>query len=352
MAKLFSKIKAIWTSHPRLPMAVRAAIAATLAWLAAGIVPDALDDTPYYAPFGAVIATTMSMAGSVRESIQAVAAMIAGGLVAWVVGWIPAPALFIIGLTVAGAVLIAALRWLGPMRSWVPTAAIFTLIVGNTEADYIGSFALLMLLGAAVGIGVTLVFPPLPIAVATAALNQLRTATAVQLDLLADSFEGRRPSTDREVPSTTISRSSAEDLRRARTEMHDATALVHDARRGNRRARRHQQTLEDLSERSARLDRVAVMVAELRDLVLHPQHSPVTPDEEITIPEEIWIPLISALRSTAEALRNPDEAERHTDIISTRFDQIMRIRDTVPGAPVYLVDALILTLRRGWMSVG
>src|SRR5690625_2787548 len=271
MAKFFSTIKTVRSSHPRLPMAVRAAIAATLAWFAAGIVPDALDDTPYYAPFGAVIATTMSMAGSVRESIQAVAAMIAGGLVAWVVGWIPAPTLFTIGITVAGAVLVASLRWLGPMRSWVPRAAIFTLIVGNTEADYIGSFALLMLLGAAVGIGVTWVFPPLPIAVATASLNQLRTATADQLDLLADSFEGRRPSTDLDVPSTPISRSAAEDLRRARTEMHDATALIHDARRGNRRGRRHQERLAGLSDRSARLDREAGMATGLRELVLPPQ---------------------------------------------------------------------------------
>lgn len=344
LARLRAILRRAWPPHPRVAIAVRAAVAAGVAWLATGLIPDALDDYPYYAPFGAVIATTLSLAGSVRESLQAVAAMVTGGAVAMGVGLIPMPGPFGIALTVAASVLVGSLRFLGSMRSWVPTAAIFTLIIGQGDAFYIGSYALLTLLGAAIGVGVNLLFPPLPISIVNASLARVRQATADQLDLLADAFENP----DEGIPEH--DGWTAEELRKARIEMHDAVALVHDARRANRRVRYFRDTLNTMREESVRIDRVAIMVAELRDLLLHEQRSPAFPQMKINVPEEIWAPLISALRTTAASLRDPDQIRRFSDIASTRLDQIVRIRQNVEGEAVYLVDALILTLRRGWHS--
>src|SRR5690625_1886248 len=79
------RLQRAWHDTPRLGVALRAAIAASVAWAVASLLPEPLAEYPYYAPFGAVIATTLSLAGSIRESIQAVSSIAIGGLIAWLV---------------------------------------------------------------------------------------------------------------------------------------------------------------------------------------------------------------------------------------------------------------------------
>src|SRR5690625_3003950 len=93
------RLQRAWHDTPRLGIALRAAIAASLAWAVTSLLPEPLAQYPYYAPFGAVIATTLSLAGSIRESIQAVSSIAIGGLIAWLVDLIPLPPPVAVGIT-------------------------------------------------------------------------------------------------------------------------------------------------------------------------------------------------------------------------------------------------------------
>ncbi|MDD9206493.1 FUSC family protein, partial [Georgenia sp. 10Sc9-8] len=75
-------LRRTWSRHPRMAMAVRAALAAAIAWFVARNLPDPAGDYPYYAPMGAVIATSTTLASSVREALRSVAAITLGGIVA------------------------------------------------------------------------------------------------------------------------------------------------------------------------------------------------------------------------------------------------------------------------------
>src|SRR5690606_8575909 len=74
-----------WVRHPRWSLAVRGAIAAALAWFVGVLAPEPFSDYPYYAPLGAVVATPSTLARSVRESVQAVLAILVGAAIARVV---------------------------------------------------------------------------------------------------------------------------------------------------------------------------------------------------------------------------------------------------------------------------
>ena len=67
----------------QLLLAVKAAVAAALSWLLAMPLGGIADDYPYYAPLGAVLAVTWTVAGSVRESLQGLAAIAVGAAIAF-----------------------------------------------------------------------------------------------------------------------------------------------------------------------------------------------------------------------------------------------------------------------------
>ena len=66
------------TANPRFGMAVRAAAAASISWGLVHVLPRFAADYPYYAPLGAVIATSTTVAASMRQSWQTVAAIALG----------------------------------------------------------------------------------------------------------------------------------------------------------------------------------------------------------------------------------------------------------------------------------
>ena len=65
--------------HPRIGLAVRVSIAGGLAWLAAQTLPTSeAGRYAYFAPMGAVIVTSVSVGGTVRELVRSVAALLLG----------------------------------------------------------------------------------------------------------------------------------------------------------------------------------------------------------------------------------------------------------------------------------
>ncbi|MFD7026387.1 aromatic acid exporter family protein, partial [Promicromonospora sukumoe] len=81
-SRLLSALRGQWARHPRWSLAAKGAVAAALAWFVALLAPAPFSEYPYYAPLGAVVAMTSSAVRSVRESAQAVGALLLGAVIA------------------------------------------------------------------------------------------------------------------------------------------------------------------------------------------------------------------------------------------------------------------------------
>jgi len=300
--------------HPRVTLALKTALAAHLAWLVAGQLPGVAQDYPYYAPMGAVIAMYPSLSSSVRESLQGVLGIVLGAVIAVSVDALLPPGPAVLAVVVAAAVLVGGLPQLGDQRSWVPTAALFVLVIGTGSGDGPGGYALayagLTLMGSAIAVGVNWLLPSLPIRAASRSSDDLREALADQLHAVAEQVQ----------PAAATDRGSAPEraahvqplLSAMRASVHEAA----EAARANRRAGRHQEEL-DASYRLAReLERAAFLVQDLTSLVQE------DPWERSGRPLEITLraPLAEALHAVADVLASvgPDGAD---SALSTRAQE-------------------------------
>jgi hypothetical protein len=242
---------------PGVARALRATAAAVLAWLLVGLVPGPWSDYPYYAPLGAVIATSVTLRGSTLRSAQTVLAIALGAVVARVTDALPVPAILGLGIVVLVGVLVSEWRVLGDMGSWVPTAALFVLIIGDTDpVGYVSAYVGLTLLGALAGVGVNLVLPPLPLTPADHALLRLRDATAAHLEASAAAARDDAA----ELPATA-------DLLAARTAAAEALAAARDAARGNWTARRYRTWRARQERYAGALDGAAAAALDVRRAV-------------------------------------------------------------------------------------
>lgn len=332
-----------WTEHPRIALALRAAVAAAIAWNLVRFVPGS-QDYPYYAPFGAIIATTSTLAGSVRESLQAVGAIVVGGVVAWLVDTATGDDLAATTLAVVVALSVSVAGWrpLGAMGGWAPTAAVFTLIIGHGEAQFIGAYGGLTLFGALVGIVVNMVAPPLPLAPARAAVSRARSVLAEQLHQIADLMVSH------ELPPIDEWDQQRSALRRARTEMSDAVSRVHESLTANARARRHRTDLTTLSAEADGLDRIAFLVADVSDLLLRPHGVPGDPAAQTTLSDDVREPLAGAMHRVADALEaygEGGEVDPRLEAADAQLASLLEARVHETHQQL-LVDGVVLSLRR------
>lgn len=339
-----------WRRHPRLALALRAAVAASLAWALAGVVPGVMArEYPYYAPFGAVIATTFTLAGSVRDSLQAVGAIAVGGLVGMGIDLLPVTGVVSIALVVVVSVVLAGWGRLGPMGGWVPTAALFSLIIGNPDGAYVSAYAGLTLLGALVGIAVNAVFPPLPLAPAQSAVRRFRQTLAGELVELADLIE------ENEAPTLTDWQREHAASPRERARMHTAVAGVGEAANHNRRARRYSGSIEALQDEAQVLDRLGLVVIDLADLLLTDVGAADVDRTEL-LSGDGGAKVCEALRTISAALENttpagvadPHVAADETPLSSAHASEAVQdARRTAPREDVQvLFDGVLLTLER------
>lgn len=220
-----------WDLHPVAANALRTGMAVAVAWVVALSLPGQAAEYAYYAPLGAVIATTSNPGGSLRTALQAAAAITIGGATAVLADIIGDPDSWqAMAVTVGVGVLLATLPFLGSMGSWVPTSALFSLIFGDGDTWFVVLYSGLVLLGALVAVGAALVLPGQPIELARRDLDHLRSALARAVGETADLLrDGTEPATD------------SRDLDRALSRARSSMAEVRDARRKNQRTwyRRH-----------------------------------------------------------------------------------------------------------------
>jgi hypothetical protein len=169
------------------------------------------------------------------------------------------------------ALAIAIEQWRRVLRdqaSWVSFAAVLMITVGSgAPGPYVLRYAGLTFVGAVIGVLVTAVlFPPLQLTAAVEQIAETRGLLARHLnDIAATLRDGRVPDV-----SEWTERNQRLDV--ALDRMRVAATRVERARRANPRARRWQGRASEIREESRAVDRVAVLVDDLTDLVVefHP----------------------------------------------------------------------------------
>jgi len=328
-----------WLRYPRLSMAVRGGIAAGLAWLVGIYVPHPLGDFPYYAPLGAVIATTSTLVRSVQDSVRVTVAVLLGALIARLADWLLPVGPLSIALVVAVALLCSSWRVFRETGSWVATSALFVLILGNADAlSFVGSFAGLVAIGALVGIGVNFLLPPLHLTPAENALDGLSTLLAHEAEDLADVLDetGDVPVEDwedRRAALQPVLERTRESVRQSR-----------EAARVNPRVRRYRRWTRGQDVRARELETVAASVDVVVTLL-------VDTGEPVRLPESLCGPLARSLRSLAEVLRADAWSEDRDRLVDELQGEVRGFRDRLlelesPPGEGLVAGSVAVALRR------
>jgi len=333
-----------WRLHPRWGMALRGAVAAGLAWLLGIALPQPFSDYPYYAPLGAVVATTSTVARSVRDSLQAVGAILVGVVIARAADFLLAPSAVSIAIVVALATLAAGWVALGEMGSWAVTSALFVLIVGDGDKlGYMGAYAGLVVVGALVGILINLMFPPLPLVATDVALDRLKNALGDQLDHLVDGLDRDVAPTHEEWDERRLLLGPVVDRSRRSAEQ------AREAARANRRARRYADATRSQREQSEALSTTSTVVTDLTRLITSWE----TKDRDDLAFGEPLRPLArDALWELAQVVRSSTGGRADADGLERLDERIERLRRAVRDArstleeDFFVAGATVLALRR------
>jgi len=288
---------ALFGRWPRLGLAVRTALAATLAWQIALWLPfGPADAYPYYAPLGAVVGSYTTVRSSTSNSVRAVAGIVVGALLALAVEQLLQPGLLVVPVLVFLATLLAGWRLLGDQRSWVLTAALFVLVVGAADPlDYVVAYTGLTLLGGAVAVIVNAALPEVPLARSSRALHRLADVSADQLEELAAGLRRDEPPSVQEWYDRT---SSVEPVREA---VRATSAETRESLRGNLRGHRHRGEVADQEVAAVVLTTLAARVEELTELLVEVQS---LQDRALALEDVVRLPTAQALTSLAGAVRS------------------------------------------------
>lgn len=356
-----------WSRHPRWALAAKGALAASLAWVVGVLAPAPFSEQPYYAPLGAIIAMSSTAVRSVRDSVQATGAVLAGAALArgvdLALGSGTLSGILSVAVVVGVALLCAGWRVFGEMGTWVVTSALFVLILGGTEQlEFIAVFAGLIVVGAAIGTGVNLLFPPLPLTPSEDALDRLRAVLVDQTEVLADRLERVGPLAGDEWQRRR--RDVAPTIDRA----HDAVAWTHEAMRVNRRGHRYGGWADAQARRAQALWTAADVVDDVVRLLAEWERAD---REHVALGPGIRPVLADALRAYAAALRvregdgasggTTDDgaaddgssgdgaavgtAGRAADGVAALAEAVRSARR--PGEDLFVAGAIVVTLRRG-----
>lgn len=332
-----------WLSHPRAAQALKAAISATIAWTLVSLIPGPWSDYPYYAPLGAVVATSTNLMSSTRQSLQAVASIALGALIARSVDLVPGPEVISLALVILIGVAVSGWRRLGSMGAWTTTTALFVLIVGDPDpVGYVSAFVGLTFLGALVGITVNAIAPSLPLTPTNAVLDELRDVLADQLDAIAESLEKEIPLESDDPASLRLA------ILPVRTRANSAVADSIEAASGNWVARRYRTRQDRLRVQAATLDRAASTIEGITQIICETQN---LQDDDVALAAEARPAAVDAVRKTADAFRSLDAGELDADGRTEaqdaveRFDALLAANRDPAWGDARVADSIVVALR-------
>ncbi|HZB71769.1 MAG TPA: aromatic acid exporter family protein [Acidimicrobiales bacterium] len=247
-----------WTppTSTEIGVVAKSGLAAGLSWWLAGAVTDLPD--PILAPLTAIVVVQVSVRASVRTALQRSGAVVLGVVVAVVVG--DALGLngvtigLLVGLSLGVAQLVLRLPPASARQVPVSILVVLTTVTTTSQASYGWRRGLESVLGAAVGVVVSLVLPASRVVDASQTLERLGTSLAEVLGSMGRGLE--QPwSTEQTVEWRRQAR-TARDRLLAQTE--EAVGNVVESARWNVRDRRHVRTLGRYEEVLPRLERTAI----------------------------------------------------------------------------------------------
>lgn len=334
--------------RPRWPMALRGALAATLAWLVVQPFGGLADDYPYYAPLGAVVAVSMTVAGSLRDSLRAELAIAIGALLAITTGLMPIPGAVDLAIVVGLGTLLAGWRAVGAMGSWIPVSGTFVLIIGHSDLTYAVAYLGLTGLGAAVGIVVNLALPNLSLTPSRSSATALLEALAGQLDDLAEGLSQHIPPTRDEWGDRQWR------IRPRAQQLDQLTSEVLDAQHGNWRARRRQTAADHQYHQTRALVRLSFVVEDVTQLVVDRENVEL---DRTALGPTLRAPTAEVLRATAALLRSADGLTADMEPFRAAEDAVAVLVAAIDDAPresvddVFAAGAIVTAVRRAVSSL-
>jgi uncharacterized membrane protein YgaE (UPF0421/DUF939 family) len=308
----------------QLNISVKAALASALAWLAVQPMWGIADDYPYYAPLGAVIAVTSTVAGSVRESLQGLGAILTGAALALLVMQTDLPVVADLAVVVALGTVAAGWPRFGSKASWIPVTGLFVLIIGRGDAvDYAIAYLGLTSLGAAIGITLNIIFPPLALRPMSTSVTRLRGELADQLDELADGLSQDTPLTADEWEQ------HKREIRPTLEEMQRIVGHATDGRRANWRARRWSDHAEQRYQQARALQQVAFLIEDIAALVVDQERAEL---EVVALGPELRPHAAQALRCLGQALCSVEADTADPDQLRAADRAVVALAEAIRNA--------------------
>ncbi|MBB2900522.1 uncharacterized membrane protein YgaE (UPF0421/DUF939 family) [Kineococcus radiotolerans] len=338
--------------HPRAGLAVRTALAATLAWQLALWLPGETAATyPYFAPLGAVVGSWSTVRSSVRNSASSLAGIILGALLALTAAEVLGRGFLVVPVVVFLATLLAGWRVLGEQRTWVLTVSLFVLTAAAAHpVRYAAAYCGLTLLGGVVAIAVNALFPRVPLAESEQALQQLSSTLADQLDDLAEGLRRDEPPSAEEWRDRVHSLAPVREALRARRLETEESLL------GNVRRRRVLEPVRRQHVRGVSLANLSARVEELSELLVEVQ---TRSDRAVSLPVDLRWPTAAVLTSLSALLRADAADEQafrdHRDALRQEVQRLSAAQAAAayPDAMAQqTAGAVVTTLRRCLGSLG
>ena len=332
----------------RLPWApaLTTAGAGAIAFWVGAVFPGPAGEFPYYAPLGAVVAMSTTVMGSVRKSVQSIVSIWLGSAIALAIGAVLTPSPVTVALVIGLGTIAGSWSWLDDKGHWVPTAALFVLIIGTDDpVAFVSAFGGLTLIGTAIGVAMTVLFPQLPLGPTERAIGDVRTEVLVQLRRLAHALQGDGP------PTETQWRDYVAQLDPAVQRMRAARQLVLDASRVNRRRKHHRYRLERELEQAAALERVCFLLEELTQVLEEEERAG---NDHVGLGPELRPHTAQALLALADLVQSgdgrtadPGAKADAQDALAALVDQIHDIRVGEPSDDeLFTAGSIVTTIRR------
>ena len=331
---------------PRLQLALKAGLAAGIAFAIAPFMPGSAADYPYYAPLGALVAMYENVAGSMKQGVQTLAGLAIGVGLAFVLFILGSPTPLTVGVVMAFGVVLAGLPKIGAGRDWIPTAALLVLLVGGHNPDQF-SFGYLLQMGAGVTVGILvnlLVFPPLHFRAAELSIAELRLALAQQLWDMANALKESWPPEHEDWSKRSGALETSARAVRLAVEKADAS------RRANPRRRLHPRDIE-LDYRNLRdLERLTFHVQDVTQVLSDVIWAKDTP---FVVPDEFAAPLADSLSAVGDVLEavekeSPDrqaELSEEADAAVRALTARVVAEETATDSPS-AVESILMSLHR------
>jgi uncharacterized membrane protein YgaE (UPF0421/DUF939 family) len=333
----------------QVQQAVKAAVAATVAWLVVLPMWGVADEYPYYAPLGAVIAVSSTVAGSIRGSLQGLVSIMLGAALALAaLPLVPVEALGL-ALVVGIGTWISGWHRLGQMSGWVPISALFILIIGRTDPmSYVVAYLGLTSLGAVIGAGVNTLFPPLPLSGSGHAVSRANEILVDQLHDLAAGLRLETPPTEQEWSK----RQHA--VQPVTEELRHTVAHMSEARRANWRAKRWRDRLDKQYQRAVALEQLAFLVEDITTMLVHEENASL---DDVALGPKLRPPTADVLDAMAEALHTVHGPEADVDKLRDVDQAAHRLADAIreqrhqAGDDKFTAGSVVTAVRRAIASL-